>query len=199
MENATKYEIEIYDKIIDASCSKRRPDIVINAISHYIILEIDEFQHKRSGYTPECEQRKMLEFFQSLGGIPVIFLRYNPDNYKPIKDQKMMNIGDREKLLLKYLDVCYNSIPKLVPQDNSRIIHLFYDGFDQSKQYRLEHLNLDFAFKNKGSIEQKQNQIKKETIDPNSSEQVILQSIATHATSEKQVFTEEDILALLCD
>ena len=43
-----------YDSIFDKPCNKKRPDIVIDNNTHFIIVELNEFQHKRDkGYLRE--------------------------------------------------------------------------------------------------------------------------------------------------
>jgi hypothetical protein len=69
----------IYDKIIDNGCSKRRPDIFLDLLSHVVIGEIDENQH--NGYDEICENRRIMEISQDLAHRPVIFIRLNPDDY----------------------------------------------------------------------------------------------------------------------
>jgi hypothetical protein len=48
-ENNILYEA--YDSIVgDGVCSKKRPDFVIDADTHKIVLEVDEYQHKKGEY-----------------------------------------------------------------------------------------------------------------------------------------------------
>jgi hypothetical protein len=47
--------------------------------SHVIIVEIDENQHTQ--YDCSCENKRLMEISQDLGHRPVIFIRFNPDNY----------------------------------------------------------------------------------------------------------------------
>lgn len=145
IENDTKHKIFSYDKAIDSKCSLKRPDLVIDCVTHFVVIEIDEMQHSNKTYTPECEDKRYVEIIQSLGQ-PTIFIRYNPDKYKPSDRQNMMNDIDREKLLIKYLDKCVNSAPKN-DAENLRILHLFYDGFDVNKEYEPEIAKLTYIFK----------------------------------------------------
>ncbi len=84
-ENAIMSEIAkvfpdiILDKIIDGGCSKRRPDGMIDLVSHVIIVEVDENQH--NGYDKECENRRIMELSQDLSHRPIVFIRINPDGY----------------------------------------------------------------------------------------------------------------------
>ena len=67
----------VFDKIINDGCSRRRPDVFIECLTHCIVIECDEHQHKR--YI--CENRRTMEIFNDLGGRPVVFIRFNPDAY----------------------------------------------------------------------------------------------------------------------
>jgi len=77
----TDFEPPVFDKQISQSCSKRRPDILIDCYTHSIVLELDENQH--SGYN--CETKRLCEIYQDLGNRPIVFLRLNPDSYKDDK------------------------------------------------------------------------------------------------------------------
>jgi hypothetical protein len=72
------YQPPVFDKIIDNSCSRRRPDVLIDCYTHCVILELDENQH--FGYS--CENKRICELFQDLGSRPLVVLRLNPDSYK---------------------------------------------------------------------------------------------------------------------
>lgn len=74
------YPSIILDKQISNGCSKRRPDGLIDCLTHSIIIEIDEDQH--SGYNTLCENKRTMELFNDLGSRPIIFIRLNPDKYK---------------------------------------------------------------------------------------------------------------------
>ena len=76
----------LYDKQLGA-CSKRRPDIFIDILSHIIIVEIDENQHKE--YDCTCENRRLMELSQDVDHRPIIFIRFNPDDYINDKNEKI--------------------------------------------------------------------------------------------------------------
>ena len=44
-----------------------------------IIVEIDENQH--IDYDCSCENKRMMELSQDVGHRPIIFIRFNPDDY----------------------------------------------------------------------------------------------------------------------
>lgn len=146
IEKETEYKIMIYDKPVETNCSNRRPDIVIFVETHYMVIEIDEFQHKHGNdYASDCENKRMLEIMQSLC-YPTIFIRYNPDGYIPVGNQNVSVETNRPRILRKYLDIC----AKLKPTEkegNLTVLHLFYDGYDSEKQYIPEPVNLSFVTK----------------------------------------------------
>jgi len=74
-------EIDIIaDKQIHGGCSRRRPDILIDLGYQIIIVEIDENQH--INYDCSCENKRIMELSQDVGHKPIIFIRFNPDDYK---------------------------------------------------------------------------------------------------------------------
>ena len=74
----------IADKIVSGGCSKRRPDLFLDILYQIIIIEIDENQHQ--DYDCGCENKRIMELSQDLGHRPIVFIRFNPDDYK--KDGK---------------------------------------------------------------------------------------------------------------
>ena len=74
----------IYDKKISGGCSKRRPDAYIDLGYQVIIMEVDENQH--INYDCSCENKRIMELSQDLQHRPIIFIRFNPDEY--IKNNK---------------------------------------------------------------------------------------------------------------
>lgn len=127
--NSIKYTS--HDKIPESACSKYRPDFIIDLGSMCIILEVDENQHK--SYACECEEKRMLQLYQDFGGIPLVFIRYNPDDYIDNNEKKcegrLYNLT-RETILVKllkriiYLTECgkYEIMPLSV-------YYLYYNGF----------------------------------------------------------------------
>jgi hypothetical protein len=56
-----------------------RPDFLWKLDTHWVVLEVDEAQHK--GKTYSCERRRELEICNCAGGLPVVFVRFNPDTF----------------------------------------------------------------------------------------------------------------------
>lgn len=76
------------DTVIDkGECGKERPDRVFDFNDKIVILECDENQHKERNCV--CEQTRMINISQSFGGLPVYFIRWNPDKYKSRKKKKI--------------------------------------------------------------------------------------------------------------
>jgi hypothetical protein len=74
-----EYPDIILNKKIKGGCSKRRPDGFLDVISHVVIIEVDENQHKR--YDQSCENRRVMELSEDVAHRPVVFVRINPDGY----------------------------------------------------------------------------------------------------------------------
>jgi len=123
-----------HDRTVDGSdCGKERPDFVIyTATHHVIVLEVDENQHK--SYPCVCEQNRMVNLSQAFGGQPVIFMRYNPDDYKNHKGHKTNDSNaTRHDVLLRWIDYCQR--PENSPTEMGALciaLYLFYDGYNPS-------------------------------------------------------------------
>lgn len=66
-------------RLEETACGFYRPDFVFDAGTHVVVVEVDEDQHK--AYDPACENKRMMDIFNSFGGVPVVFLRWNPDAF----------------------------------------------------------------------------------------------------------------------
>ncbi|CAG8715276.1 4427_t:CDS:2, partial [Funneliformis caledonium] len=126
-----KARVQAYDSIVeDGVCSKKRPDFVIDADTHKVVLEVDEYQHKKGEYN--CEVKRMWDIAQALG-IPTLFIRYNPDSYRMFNGiTKDSNDRKRKQELL----MCLSDAVKSPPAEESqflRVVYLFYDGYDSTK------------------------------------------------------------------
>ena len=70
----------IADKIVNGGCSKRRPDLLLDLGYQIVIVEVDENQH--TDYDCSCENKRIMELSQDLGHRPIVFIRFNPDDYE---------------------------------------------------------------------------------------------------------------------
>lgn len=117
--------IESHDKMIGAS--RKRPDFVISSPYGNIILEVDEFQHNHKTYPCQCEITRMRQLFFDLNSEkPGIFIRYNPDSYKP-SFGKQYSQSKRHDLLIKWVQHYMNN----PPEHQCAVVYLFYDGFTE--------------------------------------------------------------------
>ena len=114
---------ESYDRQLDGgSCGKERPDFMWDAVTHKIILEVDEDQHKDRPC--ECEQTRMVNLTNSIG-MPCVWIRFNPDAYK---GQGNVTDAIRKDILIRTLKEYLGSPPKS-SNEFCRVVHLFFDGF----------------------------------------------------------------------
>lgn len=129
----------INDRKIVGGCSTRRPDFLIDMLTHSVVIEVDENQHCSSRYL--CESKRMMEIFQDLGSRPMVYIRFNPDKYINKKGKtiescfKQHTVNDmpvistrkawtgRLKTLKKHVSDAITYIPK----KEITLVTLFYD------------------------------------------------------------------------
>lgn len=116
------YVFETHNKT--TGCGRERPDFVFDCGTHAVVLEYDEYQHKHSGYTKECELIRMKNLYYALGFERCAFVRFNPDEY--INENKVINTCETERY-----DVLFDTLNEsmcIPPSNNAEIVYLFYDG-----------------------------------------------------------------------
>lgn len=100
-----------------------RPDIVFDAATHFVVVEVDENQHR--AYPADVERSRMVSLCRALGR-PTFFVRYNPDAYMPGGGSPEEPLAVREKTLVGWLKrLIYSS---LRPR-GAEVLHLFFDGY----------------------------------------------------------------------
>ena len=121
----------IHDKMLEGpTCGRERPDFQIDCGSHFVYVEVDENQHQ--SYACECEQTRMVNLVE-VRGMPVRWIRYNPDTYGVVKGQRQVKAEQREKKLIEYVLWAM----KHTPQENenmSEVLYLFYNGYNTQQQ-----------------------------------------------------------------
>lgn len=133
----------ICDKRISSGCSKRRPDLFVDMGTHIVIIEIDENQH--NVYDCSCDNKRLMEISQDVGHRPIVFIRFNPDNYidkngvkikscwTPNKHNNILFVPKiKENEWNLRLDILKNQIKYWMDHETDKtieIIQLFYDGF----------------------------------------------------------------------
>ena len=131
----------IADKIIYGGCSKRRPDLLLDLLYQVVIIEVDENQH--TDYDCSCENKRIMELSQDLGYRPVVFIRFNPDDYEKngtnitscwgpnkkgicvVKKSKNIEWIKRLNVLEQHINYWIN--PENTTNKTIEIIQLFYD------------------------------------------------------------------------
>jgi hypothetical protein len=109
-------------------CGKERPDRVYEFPDKIVILECDEHQHRDRQCL--CEQTRMINIAQGYGGLPVYFIRWNPDDYMPQNERKYPEpVSKRHKLVADYLSDIKNGNIKM-PIAHVSAIYLYYDEWD---------------------------------------------------------------------
>jgi len=120
-------------------CGKERPDRVFELEDKIVILECDEHQHRERNCA--CEQTRMINIGQGYGGLPVYFIRWNPDDYKTVNNNDPETISKRYRLLANFLNDIMNNKIKL-PNILVGAFYMYYDGWDGLSNEEWKHLLL---------------------------------------------------------
>ena len=133
---------QIADKIINGGCSKRRPDLLLDLLYQIVIIEVDENQHIE--YDCSCQNKRIMELSQDLGHRPIIFIRFNPDDYEKdgknisscwgqdkkgicvVKKLKQDEWNQRLNVLENHINYWIN--PENITNKTIETIQLFYDA-----------------------------------------------------------------------
>jgi hypothetical protein len=129
-----KFPDIVNNKQIDGGCSRKRPDGFLDLLTHSIIIEYDENQHVNYS----CENKRMMEIFNDLGDRPVVFIRFNPDEYIDEHGDDIdgcFSFDDKNKLLVNSeewgirLEMLINTITNAyqLPDKEITIYRLFYN------------------------------------------------------------------------
>ena len=118
----------VHDRMLEGTiCGRERPDFQIDCGTHFVYVEVDEHQHQ--SYACECEQGRMVNLVH-VRGMPVRWIRYNPDVYEPMEGQRKVKIEQREKKLLEYTKWAMKNPPDMI----SNVLYLFYNDYDTKNQ-----------------------------------------------------------------
>ena len=132
----------IADKRVYDGCSRRRPDLFLDMGYQVLMVEIDENQHQ--DYDCSCENKRLMELSRDIGHRPLVFLRFNPDEYDTeddtitscwgingqgvcaVKKSKQKEWATRLEALRSQID--YWSQPCHRTDKTVEIVQLFYDS-----------------------------------------------------------------------
>ena len=127
------------DTVVEGGlCGKERPDRVYDFGDKIVVLECDEHQHQERACL--CEQTRMVNLGQTFGGLPVYFIRWNPDNYSP------ESIRKNPEVLAKRHKLCGDLIADIkkgkgkgdLPVALVAAIYLYYDGWSSLADAKWE-------------------------------------------------------------
>jgi hypothetical protein len=142
------------DKQVKGGRSRRRPDIIADAGTHHVVIEIDENSHQHYGC--ECDHRRTMELVldvnpdlhedtiqdTAIPSKPIIFIRFNPDKYidtagRPIpscwstSDQGLHHVPPRQQAKwrkrLKALTGQIEYWGEHKPEKLVEVVELYYD------------------------------------------------------------------------
>lgn len=116
-KNNIKFE---YNKKIKNSPDGYRPDFLLSYPNHYIIIEVDENQHKRKDYTDINEQKRYQSIITNLKK-PVLFIRINTDYYWTNNNREYTKLKNKLNVLLTIIAQYENYI------NETKCIYLYYD------------------------------------------------------------------------
>ena len=126
------------DTMIDGgACGKERPDRMIDLGNKILIIECDEQQH--SDRAASCETTRMFNIGQSLGGIPVYFIRWNPDKFRTPK-HKQESPKERLEIISEFLTNIKSGnhqLPQPALSTNTNLIwaiYMFYNGWESQEK-----------------------------------------------------------------
>ena len=126
----------VRDRVLeDVSCGRERPDFQIDCGAFFVYVECDEFGH--AGTTRDCEVIRMKNLTE-VRGMPVVFVRFNPDPYVPRPGGTYVPPGQaRLDALVHLVGSLGSGLGGLggpggpqPPTALLRVLWLFYDGCD---------------------------------------------------------------------
>lgn len=124
-------DYQYYDRIVDSSCGKERPDFAFDCGTHFVIVEVDEHQHRER--QEECECVRMVNLSQTIG-MPTVFIRYNPDPFKINGKTHNEPLHKRRETLLSWVQ----HIKKEIPISYLSFFRLYFDNYDKTKIQPIE-------------------------------------------------------------
>lgn len=107
-----------------------RPDFIWKLPLHWVVLEVDEHQHKH--YAFNCERRRELDLFNSAEGHPVILVRYNPDAFRTSMKSARQNLAQsaskkRHEQMLTTLKTAITMPAEILGNTRFAVVRMYYD------------------------------------------------------------------------
>jgi hypothetical protein len=121
----------LYDRRIDqGECGLERPDFLYDFNIQFVVNEVDEHGHNDRNCA--CEQARMVNITGSLG-MKSLFLRWNPDKYKPLHGREATRI-ERLEALKKQLE--YWRVTPLPEDGMTFVVYMYFDG-DNPAEWKI--------------------------------------------------------------
>jgi hypothetical protein len=128
IDSNTDLKYILYDKRINqGECGLERPDFLYDFNTHFLVNEVDENGH--SDRNCVCEQARMVNITGSLG-MKTLFLRWNPDKYKPLHGREATK-AERLEALKKQLE--YWRVTPLPEDGMTFVIFMFFNDDDPAE------------------------------------------------------------------
>jgi len=125
-----------YNVRVDRDCggvNSEEKEIGFDFGKYIVFLEVDENRHK--SYCELGEINRMKNIYMNEGGIPIVFIRYNPDNFVDNNKKKQkLSQAKREELLIKWLKHYKEEGVKY----HLSVNYLFYDGWNKEEVFEYE-------------------------------------------------------------
>ena len=116
------------DTMVDnGACGRERPDRTFEFVDKVVIFECDEHQHRDRQCT--CEQTRMVNIGQMYGGVPVYFIRWNPDDYVAASVNKLPETMKKRYKLLGDVITDIKNGKMVLPTALVSVMYLYYDGW----------------------------------------------------------------------
>ena len=136
LEKYFQKPIEFQNRVSYACAGKHAEfkEIGYDFISHKVYIEVDENQHRY--YCQLGEFNRMINIYMNEGGIPIVFIRYNPDSYKDNDSKTTISPLKKQNVLLRWVKY-YKMVNHI--KFNLAVHYLFYDDYDADfdKQYEI--------------------------------------------------------------
>ena len=114
-----------------------RPDFLYVLDFLIIVVECDEDQHKDRCL--EGERQRMIDLFNTYGGLPIVFIRFNPDAFKVGGVTCRYGMDRRHALLKEVLErELSRTVEEVASLPTIRVNYLCYDTQDHDSLYKHE-------------------------------------------------------------
>lgn len=113
-----------------------KPDIYFSLDHHFVIVEVDEDQHR--SYNQICECARLTEIVSAIGERSIVFIRFNPDVIK--NNGKVIDISILDRLNL-LIDIINKELLRTFDNFEVRLLQLYYnDNYEIYQNVKYEEI-----------------------------------------------------------